>query len=57
MIIFMILWAFKAPIPVIYVTHPDAVCVYVEPASAGSCDDLPDTYSTQMVSPLWRAPK
>lgn len=43
--------------PVIYFSHPDAVCVHVEPPSAGTCDNLPDKYSTQMVSPLWEPPR
>ncbi len=37
--------------PVVSLTWPARACVRVEPASAGSCADLPTRYEIQWVAP------
>ena len=38
-------------VPVVSLTWPARACVRVEPASAGSCADLPTRYEIQWVAP------
>ena len=39
--------------PTVYVGFPDRVCYGVRPERAGTCEDPPDRYTIQFVSPYW----